>query len=172
MAETIVDTVYKENKSVIEYLFEQQEVSFQQDMDNKLKKILLVSAASYFETRISEMLVSYFRQKTNNNENIVAFLKNKAISRQYHSYFDWERGTNINKFLSLFGDDFKREVSEEIRNCELDSSVRAFLKLGNLRNQLVHINMAAFNIYLTGEEIYELYKEALKLMDYLESKLA
>ncbi len=60
-------------------------------MDNKLKKVLLVSAASFFETSITELLVKFFNIKAGNNPEIVAFLKNKAISRQYHSYFDWEK---------------------------------------------------------------------------------
>lgn len=171
MQETIVDTVYSENKSIIDYLIEQKEVSFQQDMDNKLKKLLIVSAASYFETRISELLLNFFGIKSNGNQEIVSFLKNKAISRQYHSYFDWEK-RNINKFLSLFGEEFKKEASKEIQEQELESSAKAFLKLGDLRNQLVHKNMATFFIELTSEEIYDLYKQALRLVDYLENKLS
>ncbi|MEC2217034.1 MULTISPECIES: HEPN domain-containing protein [Bacillus] len=170
MKETIVDAVYKQNYNLLKYLEMQKEVSFQQDMDNKLKKVLLVSAASFFETSITELLVKFFNIKAGNNPEIVAFLKNKAISRQYHSYFDWEK-SNINKFLGLFGEEFKKQAAKDIKEQELDQSVKAFLTLGNLRNQLVHQNMATIYIEQTSEEIYFLYKEALKMISFIESKL-
>jgi hypothetical protein len=171
MKETIVDAVYKQNYNLLKYLEMQKEVSFQQDMDNKLKKVLLVSAASFFETSITELLMNFFNVKAGNNPEIVAFLKNKAISRQYHSYFDWEK-SNINKFLGLFGEEFKKQAVKDIKEQELDQSVKAFLTLGNLRNQLVHQNMATFYIEQTREEIYFLYKEALKMISFIESKLS
>lgn len=170
MQETIVDAVYTQNKNIIDYLVEQKEVSFQLDMDNKLKKVLIVSTASYFETKISNLLLAFFGIKSNGNQEIVSFLKNKAISRQYHSYFDWDK-SNINKFLSLFGEEFKKQASEDIKIQELEPSVKAFLRLGDLRNQLVHKNMATFYIEQTSEEIYALYKQALRVVNYLEVKL-
>lgn len=170
MEETIVDRVYNENKDLLEYLVEKQEVSFQQDMDNKLKKILLVSAASFFETKVTELLIRFFGLKTDNSNEIVSFLKKKALDRQYHSLFDWDKN-NINKFLGWFGEDFKKQAMEEIKEQELEFAARAFMRLGDLRNQLVHKNMATFFIEQTNEEIYDLYKQALRLIDYLERKL-
>ncbi|MPQ27118.1 HEPN domain-containing protein [Bacillus paralicheniformis] len=169
MQETVVDKLYEDNKSLLKFLEENSEISFQQDMDNKLKKILIVCSASYFEKEITDLLKKYFILKTGENNEIVSFLSNKAINRQYHTYFDWN-GNNINKFLGLFGEKFKQQSLEEIQKKELTPAIKAFLTLGELRNQLVHNNMATHYIEQTNEEVYDLYKQALRLILYFQTK--
>ncbi|MDI3409933.1 hypothetical protein QKW52_03845 [Bacillus sonorensis] len=73
MQETVVDKLYEDNKSLLKFLEENSEISFQQDMDNKLKKILIVCSASYFEKEITDLLKKYFILKTGENNEIVSF---------------------------------------------------------------------------------------------------
>jgi hypothetical protein len=48
---------------------------------------------------------------------------------------------------------------------KLDNAIRAFLELGNLRNQLVHQDYATFPLEKTSDEIYQLYQDALYFVD-------
>ena len=54
---------------------------------------------------------------SNKNELLVSFVNNKAISRQYHTYFSW-KDTNANSFFGLFGDIFSNFIKQEVRNSE------------------------------------------------------
>ena len=167
----IVGTRYKEFKEMIDYLETNKEISLKIVADDNLKKVLLLSAASYFEDEIKDIILSFVDENSNDNSMIKSFVKNKAVERQYHRYFDWS-AKNANKFFSLFGEEFKKRASGDVKdNSELEESIRAFLEIGNLRNELVHGNFAVFPIEKTVEEIYELYRSAHQFIDYLSSKL-
>lgn len=167
----IVGTRYKEFREMIDYLETNKEISLKIVADDNLKKVLLLSAASYFEDEIKDIILSFVDKNSNDNSMIKSFVKNKAVERQYHKYFDWS-AKNANKFFSLFGEEFKNQASGDIKdNSELKESIRAFLEIGNLRNELVHGNFAVFPIEKTVEEIYGLYRSAHQFIDYLSSKL-
>lgn len=166
-----VEKIYSDNREILEYLNTQNEISFRVDLDSKLKKIILMSSASYFEKLVTDMLEEYAIKATNSNVMLVAFIKNKAISRNYHTLFDW-KASNINGFLGLFGDTFKEDVKADIESDDsLKSAIKSFLLIGSERNKLVHINFASFLIDLTSDEIFEHHQNALKLVDYLRTKL-
>jgi hypothetical protein len=48
---------------------------------------------------------------------------------------------------------------------KLDNAIKAFLELGNLRNQLVHQDYATVPLEKTSDEIYQLYLDALYFVD-------
>ena len=54
---------------------------------------------------------------------------------------------------------------------ELKQSIKAFLEIGNVRNQLVHQNFASFSLEKTAAEIYALYKCALYFVDLIPTRL-
>ncbi|MEA1894617.1 MAG: HEPN domain-containing protein [Euryarchaeota archaeon] len=167
----IVRQRYKEFKEMIDYLETNKEISLKIVADDNLKKVLLLSAASYFEDEIKDIILSFVEKNSDNNPMITSFVKNKAVERKYHTYFDWS-ARNANRFFSLFGDGFKDQASEDVKdNSELEISIRAFLEIGNLRNELVHGNFAVFPIEKTVEEIYDLYRLAHQFINYLSSKL-
>ena len=59
-------------------------------------------------------------------------MKNKAIERQYHTYFSWKE-KNANAFFGLFGESFKNEVTIEINQSEpLKLSMKGFMELAVL----------------------------------------
>jgi tetratricopeptide (TPR) repeat protein len=86
---------------------------------------------------------------------------NKAITRQYHTWFDW-KGNTATTFFSLFGADFKKYMEDIIKKDEeLRLAVAAFMELGRDRNRLIHEDFATVALEKTAEEIYQQYKSAL-----------
>jgi hypothetical protein len=171
LEETGVDRLYKEFKTLIEYIEQGNEISLRNTVDENFRKALLLSAASYFEHRITNDILEYMGEISNKNELLVSFVNNKAISRQYHTYFNW-KDTNANSFFGLFGDIFSNFIKQEVRNSEqLSSSIKAFLEIGRERNRLVHQDFGTFSLEKTSDEIYLLYKDALVFVNALPDKL-
>lgn len=177
---SVVETIKSEYNSVIEFLANENQPTYESDINKHFKKVLLLSAASFFEHEIQNIIISFVSTNTKDNGMVVALLKNKAITQQYHTYFDWgekddptKPRKNANKFFALFGAEFKQEMVEELKeNEELNNSIKAFIEIGHLRNILVHRNFGAFNLDTkTTEEIYELYKKATKFIDFLKNRL-
>ena len=156
----VVDTIYREFKDAADVLSASNEVSLQIMLESNLRKTLLLSAASYFEYILSREVADFTNEVTGGNGLIRALVKTKAISRQYHSWFDWEK-PNANKFFSMFGQSFKDHMAERLAaNEELAEGVKAFMELGRERNLLVHSDYASYLINKTPEEIYDLYQRA------------
>lgn len=171
MADTIVDALYTDTKTLIVYLEQQNEVSMRAVADTSLTKSLVLAAASLYESLIQDAIVEFAKEKTANTETLVEFLKNKAIERQYHSFFQWEQ-RNANKFFSLFGPLFSEYMRQQVRASEdLQKSIAAFMELGELRNRLAHQNFAAFVIDKTAAEIYDLHKLAIPFVESFPQKL-
>lgn len=168
---TIVDRLYDDNRLLIEYLDKQGESSLRSNADNHFRKILLLSAASYFEANLKESLVHFFEEQLAHKELVIRFLQNKAIERQYHTYFSWGK-RNANTFFGLFGDGFKEFMSESVKSdLQLNSAIEAFMELGEIRNHLVHQNFAVYPIEKTSDEIYELYRRAVNFIRIFPMKL-
>ena len=53
----------------------------------------------------------------------------------------------------------------------LRSSVQAFLEVGNERNKLVHQDYATFHLEKTLDEIYHLYQDACRFVEYFPNAL-
>lgn len=167
---TPVDRLFEESSSVIAALGE-SEPSLRIAAADNFRKALLLAAASHFEHRISTCVLEFVEECTNGSALVVGFVKNKAIFRQYHTWFKWDE-TNANQFFGLFGTAFKQMMTERVRVSDgLKSSIRAFLEIGNERNKLVHQDFASFALEKTLEEIYALYKESLIFVDELGKHL-
>jgi RiboL-PSP-HEPN len=166
--QSIVDKIYQENLDILTFLREKNEPSFTVQFNTIFTKTLLLSAASYFEYEICRMVQSFIEYKAQNDECIIAIVKQKAIDRQYHTYFDWT-GKNANKFFSLFGSTFKEDRSKQVEDDpKLKSAINSFIALGSERNKLVHQNFADCTVDKTAEEVYLLYQDATLFIDFLE----
>lgn len=154
-----IRSLYEEYGELIEFCRSNNQVSFELYINDTYKKVLLLSAASYFETIITKTIHDFVNEKTRYNPEIVAFVDNKAMKRQYHTFFNWD-GNNANQFFGLFGDAFKRRAREEIQAKKLDEAEGAFLSIGRERNRLVHQNYIEVQINGTFEEIYAKYEKA------------
>jgi hypothetical protein len=177
---TAVDVLRDEYSSIVRFLNESHQPSLSSDLNKYFKKVLILSAASYFEHEIQNILIQFISATSNENIKIISFLKKKAIGMQYHTYFTWgekseptKPGKNANTFFSMFGDDFRQECEEDVKiNLELDKQVKAFLEIGHLRNILVHSNFASINFDTkTTDEIFTLYEDALNFVNYIRAKL-
>lgn len=168
--QSIVDRIYQDNLDLLKFLEEKNEPSFKVQFDTIFTKTLLLSAASYFEHEICRIVQTFIERKTQNDECIISIVKQKAIERQYHTYFDWN-GKNANQFFSLFGNTFKQNKLKEVKDDPtLESAIKSFLELGKERNKLVHQNFANCTIEKTAKEVYELYQEATVFIDFLEQQ--
>ena len=167
---TPVDRLYTESAAVISALGA-TEPSLAVAASDNFRKALLLAAASYFEHRVLSCVLEFIREQANGSGLVIAFVKNKAISRQYHTWFQWNE-TNANQFFGLFGSDFKQMMAERIRTSdELRNSIRTFLEVGNERNKLVHQDFASFSLEKTLDEIYALYRQSLPFVEGLASQL-
>ena len=96
-----IEDMYLENKNLLEYLEINGQVSFKSQTDNTFKKVLLLACASNLEYQVTEIITTFAKEASNNCEALL-FVKNKAITRQYHTFFNWENN-NANQFFGYFG---------------------------------------------------------------------
>jgi len=163
---TPVDRLYEESSSIIAALGV-GEPSLSIAAGDNFRKALVLATASYFEHRISTCILDFVHERASENDLILGFVKNKAISRQYHTWFKWDE-TNANQFFGLFGNSFKQMMDKRVNTSEdLRASIRAFLEIGNERNKLVHQDFASFSLEKTLDEIYALYQKSLLFVDGL-----
>jgi len=156
-----VDRVFREAGAIIEAVKAHADLSIEIAAADNLRKALLLAAASHFERVICTGVLEFVRKESNGNVRIEEFVRNKAIGRQYHTWFSWE-GKNANQFFSLFGSEFSTKMKAYVSNNEVfDESIKAFLEIGNERNRLAHQDFATFSLEKTMEEIYALYQKAL-----------
>jgi hypothetical protein len=171
MYPTVVDRIHQEFQDLISYLDQGNQPSLRSTVDENFRKALLLAAASYFEHRIVNDILTFVREASRENNLLIEFVNNKAISRQYHTFFNWNE-TNANQFFGLFGTSFKNFIKQELRtNEQLNLSIKAFLEIGRERNRLVHQDFGTFSLEKTSEEIYELYKIALIFVEIIPVKL-
>jgi len=71
----IVGIRYKEFKEMIDYLETNKEISLKIVADDNLKKVLLLSAASYFEDEIKNIILSFVEKNSDNNSMVKSFVK-------------------------------------------------------------------------------------------------
>ncbi len=168
---TIIDQQYESGNTLVDYLKSQQQITFYNEAENNFRKTILLSAASFFEKEISDTVIEFARSHTDNNELVISIIKQKAVSRQYHTYFQWESG-NVNSFFGLLGDEFKSRLTKKVKEDEnLDKAIKAFLEIGRERNKMVHQNFAEIVIDKTAEEIYNLYQSSIYFIEIIKTEL-
>lgn len=165
MSQTVVDRLQAEFSSLIAVLNEADEISLISTADDNFRKSLLLAAASYFEHRMTAAVLSFVSSATRNHELVTSLVRNKAVARQYHTWFDWN-AKNANNFFGMFGNGFRDFMKEKVNDDDdLDLSIRAFLELGGERNRLVHQDFGSFPLEKTSEEIYALYCRAMNFIE-------
>ena len=135
-------------------------------VEENFPKALLLAVASHFEKRLTEIVKDFIKEVTTDDHPIVSLVEAKAIERQYHTWFAW-RERNANLFFRLFGAGFKQYAQGQVNQEDgLQDSIRAFLEIGNERNQLVHEDFANFQMNKTSEDVYELYQSATLFVEW------
>lgn len=166
-----IERQYQDSQELYNYLLGKGEISFATYIDNVYKKVLVLSAASYFESKISELISKYAAKASGSDKRIVKLIESKVIERQYHTLFDW-KANNTNAFWKLFGEETKESVRQKINGDEkLKTAEQCFIDLGRQRNLLVHENFAEFDVNITVEEIYKKYRQACNFISLIETVL-
>ena len=154
---------YSKNYSI---LIDSEEISFANDYKSQSAKVALLACASYFEKRLTTEILNALNTK--DCELTRSFILRKSLSRQYHTLFDW-KNMSANNFFVLFGDDFKKHIKNKIKEDDvLDQSIKDFLMIGSLRNQLAHDNYATFRLNLTVEDIDKKFRSALNFVSSIQ----
>ncbi|MCE7656942.1 HEPN domain-containing protein [Vibrio fluvialis] len=167
-ARQTINRMYVEYQENYEFLMGNHQIGFATDYKSQFSKVLLLSVASYFEVRMTEVLkrilLSDFCPLVNN------FLERKALSRQYHTLFNWTQGeSGVNQFFGFLGKDFqnfmkaKKELEPQLR-----PAIAAFMELGSARNNMVHGNYAIFRLDMTADDVKIKFDSALFFVDNLE----
>lgn len=169
-APTIVDRLHQSFADLLSVLDNVGEVSLRTVADENFRKSLLLAVASYFEHRMTESVLTFVKDATNGNVLVAELVRNKAVSRQYHTWFQWD-ARNANSFFGLFGSDFRKFMKRKVQDDALGDSVRAFLELGKERNRLVHQDYGVFVLEKTTEEIHTLYRRAMIFVETVPSAL-
>jgi len=169
---TVVERMHGDFSDLLSMLERGGEISLRSVADDNFRKSLLLCAASFFEKTLCDIVVGFVRDHSGNNSAIVEFVKNKAISRQYHTWFNWKE-RNANVFFGLFGEEFKSFMGRKIKSDQdLDNSIRAFMEIGEYRNRLLHQDYGNFFLEKSSSEIYHLYRTAivfvLGMRDFLD----
>lgn len=156
----------EEYSELIEFCRANSQISFEMYINDTYKKSLLLSAASFFEATIIQAIHDFADAKSRSNSEVVAFVDNKAVKRQYHTFFNWE-GQNANQFFGLFGEAFKQKARQEIEARSLVEAEKAFMAVGRERNRLVHQNYIEAQINDTFEDIKNKYEKACEFVELI-----
>ena len=166
MSATVVDRLHREFSDLVGVLESAGELSLRSVADDNLRKSLLMASASYFERRMTEAVLEFVAAVTADGHILTWLVRNKVVSRQYHTWFDWDK-KNVNSFFGLFGVDFLESMKNSVdQDAELKGSIEAFLEVGRERNRLVHQDFGSFTMEKTAKEIYDLYSAAMKFVDW------
>ena len=171
MSATVVDRLHREFSDLLSVLDTAGEPSLRSVADDSLRKALLMASASYFERRMTEAVLGFVAAVTADGHVLTWLVKNKVVSRQYHTWFDWDK-KNANSFFGLFGINFRECMKQSVaQDDQLRASIEAFLEVGRERNRLVHQDFGSFTLEKTAEEIYLLYVEAMKFVDWFPNAI-
>jgi len=130
-------------------------------------KSLLMSAASYFEHEVIEILRAYFSHHSSGNVRLDSFVWKMALNRKFYSLFDFG-ANNVNGFFSLFGEEVKNSWRKYSDENNLGDAIKDFLSICNDRNKIVHQNYAAYQLEDSFDKLFPRYENACKFLEALK----
>lgn len=172
MSKNSIDNSYEDYCSIYEYLMSSNRISDASSYQSCFAKFLIVSIAGFFEKEIVNILQEYAKKIS--NLYLSTFIYKQALNLKYHTLFAWgdqNPKRNVDRFLGLFGDEFKGRAKEKIRLYNLEENMNDFIEIGNLRNTLVHEGLSSYNLSKTPEEVMDLYKKSLIFINFLRKDL-
>jgi hypothetical protein len=135
--------------------------------EDVLRRNLLIAAASYFEYELGQRIDRVFSGQ-GCTEECISIIRNKAISRQFYSYFDF-KVANTNRLFAAFGVPCKDRAVGAIKDStELKEAQQAFLEICSLRNNMVHENFAAFSMDISTDDVYAKFEKGVLFLDFFE----
>lgn len=152
-----VELTFVNLQEVSTILAKSNEVSLVNYIEESARKNVLLSAASQFEHDLCKCVRDFTAKAAAENELIVSIIEHRAISRQYHTWFDW-KNKSAGPFFSMFGPRFSERMKTIKREeAEFSDATEAFLEIGQARNLLVHGNYSVYPLEKTSQEIFSMY---------------
>lgn len=111
---SFIETFSEQYKDLVNNLLDQNELSLKIFAEEHFRKNLLLSCASFHEKEIQRIIIRFVETKSNSNDKIINFVQNKAIKRQYHTYFDWEN-RKANCFLGFLVQNLKKKYRKILK---------------------------------------------------------
>lgn len=167
------DDIHEVFRGVLMHL--KDDLSLQSKAGDIFSKFLLLAVASYFEKRLTDAVMDFTAQVTKSeNHALTNLVRNKAVERQYHQWFDWKKSKNANSFFKLFGQDFLAHMKAELSGDHesINDAIRAFMEIGRERNLLTHEDIATYRLEKTSHDVYATYKRALPFVEWFPVALA
>ena len=160
-----IDELWRDHQELVIHLQSENQLRLISRVEESFTKTLLIAVASHFEVQLTNTIYDMYLEMTQGADVLAQFVRKQAIGRRFGQLFQWGDETkssqNANYFYALFGPDFKAYMQRRVQdNRSLDDSVKAFLEIGNLRNQMVHGDYAEFQLSKTVDEVYLLYQSA------------
>lgn len=143
-------------------------------VDEQYTKSLLLAAVSRFEQEMTEAINLLLQDELVNSRPLGVFVYKAAIDRKFYSWFSWAENNEkgVNSFFALFGTEFRTYARSRISaDDDLRQAAGSFIRLGNLRNKLVHRDFAGYSMNETANDIYCWYREAIIFVDWVPSAL-
>lgn len=166
-----VDGLYSDFTGILRFLEQSGEITWRSVSDENFKKVLLIAAASHFEQSMMSAVIRFAAFSTGIEHPLKWFVEKKAVTRQFHTWFDWN-ARNANQFFGLFGESFKSHIAEKIRSDgDLETAIQAFMEIGSERNRLVHRDFGTYSLEKTFEEIFSLYAKASLFVEWFPNEL-
>ena len=162
---SVVDRLYSDFQQLVDQI-DATEISLRNSAEEIFQKSLYVAIGSHFEQRITDHILELVGRSSRDNVLVTEFARIKGVSRQYHTFFGWG-DSNANRFFSMFGREFRDYMVEYVKNDDqYDESIKAFLEVGNVRNEVAH-DFGSVSLDKTVEEIYARYKQALAFVEQI-----
>ena len=169
---TAVDALYEDFVAALGLLDEANEISLRSTLDSNFRKILLLAAASHFERSLTLSVLDFVEAVTSRDHVLKWLVERGVVERKYHTWFDWN-GNNANRFFSLFGESFKRHMSDLVKgDPDRARSIQAFMEIGRERNRVVHQDYVSVPLEKTTQEIHAMYREAAAFVAWFPEQLA
>jgi len=153
-----VESIYEDYCGLVEDLKERSPSGLAA-LNRTYHKVILVAAASSLENQVKRVVESLFSE--HGRDELGVFVAKRVLDRDYYRLFDWNN-EKAKSFFSSFGPHCSRLFEETRRNDgEFERQHSSFMRIGRLRNQLVHQNYATFILDVTPEELVILYRSAV-----------
>lgn len=171
MSEPFVESFYRSHKELADFLIANGQPTFAADANENFRRSLILAVASFFEHEICEIVRSLPARHAQGNPFLTELVAQKAVARQYHTYFEWDK-TNANKFFAMFGAAYKASSQRKFdEDSDFKASVQAFLSLGETRNRMVHQNYLQFPLDLSSDDIIDKFRQARGFVEYVRETL-
>lgn len=165
---SIVREIYDASNAELAALSSRRDLSSYLLTTQMLSKSMLLSCASFYEQEIVQIVERVIRCR-DANPNVTSWLLKTAVEGQFYKWFDFRHASNTNRFLSMFGAEFKECTRALIESRERRKAAEeSFLLLCIKRNECVHRNFAAYNLDLTIDEIYKKHMEAMSYIRVID----